>query len=229
MDQKLKEKLLKQFDKLIEEGKIVLNSKHLVNYYYYVKDDLFHSWKIQAINLSQCVVPSQSVLRNKIAEIINFQQKYGKAVEIQGILTGLREDLNNGMLEDLERQIEGAVSVDYLEQAESLMKEEKNRSYSYIPVAVLAGVVLEKNLKTLCEKNIPPIPTVKDNGFSKTMGALIDDLKAAGIFNEIRAKQLRGYADIRNAAAHGRNNEFSREQVQEMLFGITNFLAEFMK
>ena len=33
------------------------------------------------------------------------------------------------------------------------------------------------------------------------MGTLIDDLKAVNVYNELKAKQLRSWADIRNAAA----------------------------
>ena len=45
------------------------------------------------------------------------------------------------------------------------------------------------------------------------------------MFNEIQAKQLRAYAAIRNAAAHGEFTEFTRSQVETMVAGITQFIA----
>jgi hypothetical protein len=71
----------------------------------------------------------------------------------------------------------------------------------------------------------PPIGLEKADGNPKMMNALIDELKKAGAFNEIRAKQLRGYADIRNAAAHGNFSEFTRAQVENMIQGVQSFLA----
>lgn len=41
-------------------------------------------------------------------------------------------------------------------------------------------------------------------------------------------KRIRTWADIRNAAAHGRPEEFTREQVGLMLVGLRNFLVEHM-
>ena len=61
------------------------------------------------------------------------------------------------------------------------------------------------------------------------MNPLIDDLKEAGVFNEIYAKQLRAWADIRNAAAHGQFEEFTKEQVALMIEGINQFLFNYMQ
>lgn len=58
------------------------------------------------------------------------------------------------------------------------------------------------------------------------MNPLIDELKSAGVFNELKAKQLRGWADIRNAAAHGESEKFKRTDVEAMIPGVANFLAD---
>ncbi len=69
---------------------------------------------------------------------------------------------------------------------------------------------------------------MKLNGQYKMMNALIDDLKKAGLYNELKAKRLRAWADIRNAAAHGEFDEFDRKDTEEMLKGVQNFLADYM-
>lgn len=58
------------------------------------------------------------------------------------------------------------------------------------------------------------------------MNPLIDDLKKAGVFNELKAKQLRSWADVRNKAAHGEFDQFNRTDVEQMMIGVTNFLAD---
>ena len=60
------------------------------------------------------------------------------------------------------------------------------------------------------------------------LNALIDNLKNAGLYNELKAKQLRAWADIRNAAAHGKFGDFNRKDMEEMLKGVQNFLADYM-
>ena len=98
--------------------------------------------------------------------------------------------------------------------------------------AVLTGAVLEKSLRTLCDQQNPPILTFKTTTKGKseplTLNPLIDELKKAAVFNELKAKQLRFWADSRNAAAHGEFDKFSRSDVEQMIEGVKNFLATYM-
>lgn len=150
------------------------------------------------------------------------------AQRLSGFLHGLYRAHRAGLLSDIEQRIEAALSVDYLDQASRLVNEDEDVSFSYIPAAVLAGAVLEKNLRTLCEKHTPPIPTMKSSGKRLTMTALIDELKKEKVLNEVWAKQLRTWAGVRNAAAHGHHEEISRDQVASMIRDIPSFLSIFM-
>lgn len=125
-------------------------------------------------------------------------------------------------------KIETNVVADYLTQAEQLLNGNRKRAYTYGPAAVLAGAVLEDSLRRLCARQTPPISTNKPGGHPKTMGTLIDDLKNAGLFNELKAKQLRAWADIRNAAAHGRFEDFTKDDVEQLIAGIQSFLVDYL-
>jgi uncharacterized protein YutE (UPF0331/DUF86 family) len=83
-------------------------------------------------------------------------------------------------------------------------------------------------LKKLCEEHKPPIATLDAKGDPKTLNPLIDDLKKAGVFNELKAKQLRSWAAIRNKAAHGEFDQFKRTDVEQMIEGVKNFLADYL-
>lgn len=144
---------------------------------------------------------------------------------MNSVLRAVENDLKNGFLDDVADSIETEVTSDYLTQAEDLLKEGKPGNFDHVPAAVLAGAVLEKTLRSFCDKRNPPIPVVDTNGAHKTLNPLIDDLKKAGQFTELMAKQLRAWADIRNKAAHGDFGAFSRADVETMLKGITSFLA----
>lgn len=145
-----------------------------------------------------------------------------------GLFTALKDDYEEGMLDSLSELIEVNIAADYLGQAEQLLKEGQSGKYDHVPAAVLTGAILEDALRRLCQRQNPPIPLVNAKGESKTLNPLIDDLKKAGIFNELKAKQLRSWADIRNAAAHGEFDKFKRTDVEQMIAGVQNFLADFL-
>lgn len=147
-----------------------------------------------------------------------------------GVLRGLLSDLDAGMLDRIAVRVEAELTADYLGQAERLLDEGRNSRdvADRVPAAVLTGAVLENALKLLCQRRTPPIPTVKPDGTHKMLNTLIDEVKGAGVYNELQAKELRGYADIRNAAAHGEFDRFDRAQVERMVAGVQGFLAKHM-
>ena len=145
---------------------------------------------------------------------------------IFGYLKGLKIDYESGMLDGLYKVIETNITYDYMSQAEQLL-EGYNHQYDHVPAAVLAGAVLEDALRRLCQRQNPPIDT-ETNGKPKTLDPLITDLQTNKVINKAKAAQLRSWAQIRNAAAHGRFEEFNRSQVDEMIPSIKNFLADYL-
>jgi hypothetical protein len=146
-----------------------------------------------------------------------------------GILEALREDLEKGFLDELVLRVEAEVAANYMSQAEALLGEGVPGKFDHVPAAVLAGAVLEKALRTLCNQQQPPIVTTDAKGIPKTLNPLIDDLKKAAVFNELKAKQLRAWADVRNKAAHGEFDQFKKSDVEQMIQGINIFLADHLK
>ena len=140
--------------------------------------------------------------------------------EIRGIMQGLFDNFISGFCDHIEKQIRESVSADYMEQAEALLKEG-----FLVPAAVVCGAVLENRLRSYCDNLDPPIETLRPNGESKTLGALIGELDRVKAFDKQTRKMLRAWADIRNAAAHGRFDDFTREQVELMLLGVNGFFA----
>lgn len=144
------------------------------------------------------------------------------------LLMALKADLAGGWLDKITEQVQAEVAADYLGMATGLMLEGARGRSEHVPAAVLAGAVLERGLRDLCGRQTPVVSTSKANGEPKTMNPLIDDLKAAKAFNELQAKELRAWADIRNAAAHGEIEKFNRGQVEAMVAGIGRFLAQYL-
>lgn len=184
-------------------------------------------WKTNCASLLDQVIPAKSIHRDAITTLLGIYEPNHLAWAVN-TLRGLEDDFKNGFLGNFHLFIESAIATDYMGQAESLLTEGQSGKFDHVPAAVLAGAVLEKALRTLCEKQNPRIPVLNPKGEPKTLNPLIDDLKKAGIFNEAKAKQLRGWAAIRNHAAHGEFDQFTRSDVEQLLQGVNNFLADFL-
>lgn len=234
-------KYLDRFDELIQEGERIYKViKDIPPVYFSALDEVIspltkqeiedqqklEGWNVNYLSLLDQIISPRSVHRNLLGE------KRERVPNLPGTLNtrlsrlkGLKEDFQKGYLGDLELEIEAAISADYMGQAEQLLAEGQSGKYEHVPAAVLAGAVLEKSLRTLCDKQSPSIPIVHNNGKPLTLAPLIEALKKNNVFNELTAKQLRAWADIRNSAAHGNFDEFNRSHVDLMIQGINNFLA----
>ncbi|MBK9123591.1 MAG: DUF4145 domain-containing protein [Chloroflexi bacterium] len=195
---------------------------------YHSQGMAFEAYRTQAISLLRLVLSKTDRMQQITADFRGLPQRSSSVEFITGTLIGLQKDYEAGLLDDLSIMIEAEIASDYMGQAEHLLGEGVPGQNDYVPAAVLAGAVLEDALRRLCERQEPPISTRKDDGEPKKLVILVDGLKAAGLFNELKAKQPRAWADIRNAAAHGRFDEFKRSDVEAMLKGVRDFLADYL-
>lgn len=199
------------------------------DYVVYVNGTMVAQWKSESLTLLQQVMPDNAVYRSQLNLFLKESSRQTDFHRLVGIFRGAREDFKAGMFDNLKLEIESGVSCDFLGQANALLNDKDQVDYSYLPAAVLIGAVLEKTLRSLCENANPKIETVNENGRAKKMSAMIEDLKKAGVVNEIRKRQLETWNAIRNSAAHGKLDEFTKEQVAAMLQGVQDFMAQQMK
>lgn len=220
----------KRFEKLEEEAEQLVEIGGDQDAIYWIRATSYTSDFVRLQVNFVSLIHLLSTKRNSFSDLIkrvNSLNQHDSAI-LLGLISGLRSDYESGMLRSITEMVEANITGDYLEQAEQLLKGNKQGQYNHIPAAVLAGAVLEDGLRRLCVRQSPPISVKKPGGSYKMLNALIDDLKNAGLFNELKAKQLRAWADIRNAAAHGQFDEFTRSDVEQMLAGIESFLADYM-
>jgi hypothetical protein len=243
---KIRATILTRFDSLLAEGGSILATaenipakygyNELTNRQYeseaaYKKLDWsrYVEWRTKSATLLSYVLPKDHIHRPSADTLLSVTATQGHLEWALSLLKGIKNDLESGFLDDLSSQIEAEIAADYMGQAEQLLHEGQKGKFDHIPAAVLSGAVLEKSLRQLCQQQQPKISIISQNGDHKTLGPLIDDLKKAGLFNELKAKQLRAWADIRNKAAHGDFDQFSRSDVEQMIAGISTFLSEFLK
>jgi hypothetical protein len=187
---------------------------------------LYTSWLTSCVALVDALNIKEGNLKNR-TDLLGKGEVTPETLDTKiGILVSLAENIDLGLLRNMEVKISGEISYDFMAQAEALLSEPGNLEHGYIPAAVLSGAVLERSLRTICEQASPCIPVVKPNGEFKSMDALINDLDQAKIVNSNDVKQLRAWAGLRNSAAHGRFEEFNKSGVQRMIVGVNDFISE---
>ena len=136
-----------------------------------------------------------------------------------GILASIREEFESGFFTlNLRSLIAEEIFSDYLEMAEHLLESGyKDAS------AVIIGSSLESHLRQLCVAN--EISLTDDKDKIKTAGRLNSDLYSNEVYSRLYLHQVTGWLEIRNNAAHGHYDEYDRDQVSQMLQGVTNFIS----
>lgn len=82
---------------------------------------------------------------------------------------------------------------------------------------------MEDGLRTLCNKHGISLP-----GRPK-LDWMNSELTKAGVYNKNMQKQIIAWAGIGNSAAHGKLDEFTEVDVKNMISGVINFNATFLK
>jgi hypothetical protein len=188
----------------------------------------FTAWKTKCINLGDTLLTAGT----ELSQYLHFRgiEMSEGGVEIGiGYLSGLQNIVSKDWLGNLGIRIEAEIASNYMEQAEALLGEGIKGRYDHVPAAALSGAVLEKALKTLCTMQNPPVPLLDHKDRPKMLNLLIADLRKAGLYNETKAKQLLAWADIRNRAAHGDFDQFQKTEVEAMVKGIGQFLAQYLE
>ncbi|KLE01871.1 HEPN domain-containing protein [Aliarcobacter butzleri] len=175
-------------------------------------------WKLKVQNIIELTAGKNSTYLKKFSEIESVKyipdQTYPYFIKQFALLNALKDDYENGFLVSLKSLVEADVFDTELEQAKELLSNKYK-----LAAAVIAGVVLETALRSLCDKEkIPQGKLTKMN----------DDLTKAGVYNKFQQKSITALADIRNSAAHGKDSEFTHENVENMIRDIESFLATYL-
>jgi hypothetical protein len=238
LPEKLKAQYLARLDELITSGETMPMKQHsrmtsrnvLSGETHYRHYDLaawpeFVEWRTTCIAVLDHVVPQSSLLRKTVDALHSLGHEPSKVEFATSFLKSVRKELQAGSLGSLANQIEAEVLADYLGQAEAFLSGTRNGK-EHVAAAVVAGAALERCLRTLSLSLVPPEPITSDKGAPLGMSAVIEALKRRQVYNELQAKELRAWAAIRNAAAHGEFDAFTPEQVETMVPAIGRFMRE---
>jgi hypothetical protein len=168
--------------------------------------------KIKSLISSLCTKDSDYFEAFEDAEkIVAMDSNYDVYTRIKSVFTALKDDYLNGYIVKYRSIIQAEVFSDQIDQAQELL----NNNY-YVASAIITGIVLETKLREII------IANGMDIGKLDKMNA---DLCKNGIYNSLMQKQITAIAAIRNSAAHGKYDEFTPEQVQNMIGQVTQIVS----
>lgn len=214
---KIDTKILKRIDELIKLGEEVLSTKKSpprnVITDSYVNSELAHQWATSVQNLLVRVFGIDSEHYKNFTKATSKRLSYSPAKQALGILKAAKDDYEHGYLFDMKRLIEAEVFDDFLEQANSLIL-----AGYFQPSAVVIGAVLEDGLRKLCNSHGITLSA------KPKLDGMNSDLAKAGVYNKLTQKKITALADIRNSAAHGKWTEFNKDDVEQMLAWVSQFM-----
>lgn len=213
-------KVGKRFAELKNQAEEVANSKHVTHSNMlgtntYVDSEKLLGWVTKTENLISSVCGENSTY---YATFVDAKSAHGFGTNLDifnGLFTifnAIKDDYENGYLTSYKSLIQAEVFENELEQAKELLNS------GYISAAaVISGTVLETSLRELCDRASLP------HGKLDKMNA---DLVKNGAYNTIQQKQITAMAGIRNSAAHGKPDEFNKDDVSMMITNIESFLIK---
>ncbi len=137
------------------------------------------------------------------------------------IIRSIKSEINGGWLISVKGLITAEVFSDFFEMGEHLLSNDYKDA-----AAVIIGSTLEEHLRQLCIRSSIETTIKKgDTDVAKSADALNADLAKANIYNKLDHKSVTAWLDLRNKAAHGKYDEYNREQVEMMLRGVGEFCA----
>lgn len=214
------EDLKRRVDELLALSGQVLTTKRSSDFGTYVSSEAFNEFRSASL----------SFLRNSFGIDHPFYKEFDKNAqkaspydteEGRGILKAAKQEIDGGWLFTVKGLVSAEIFSDFLEMSYYLLSE----GYKD-PAAVMIGSVLEEHLRQLCSKNGILIENIKDaKPQPKKADLLNSELAGASVYNKLDQKSITSWLDLRNKAAHGKYLEYSKEQVEIMYQGVTNFIS----
>lgn len=213
------EKFILRLEEIINKGHDVLKTRVCDEWGDYVDSGMQVGFRATGLSFFQNLFGKDHPYYQEFHENV----QYPKADCIEkglGILFAAKNELEGGWFKTTRGIISSEIFSDFLEMSSHLLEE----GYKD-PAAVMAGSVLEKHLRNLCFENQIEIHTKRDDQvIPKKANLLNAELAKAQVISKLDEKAITAWLDLRNKAAHGKYDEYSKEQVKLLIQSITDFM-----
>ena len=214
------EDLIQRIDQLIQNADEVIQTAEKGQIGSFVNAELFYAFRSASLSFFSMTFGKDHTHYDEFNSQVDQSTPYCSRIG-RGILSAAREELAGDWLTTTKGLVSAEIFSDFLEMAQHLLDE----GYKD-PAAVMAGSVLEEHLRQLCQKHgIPTEMTKQDRSHPKKADALNTELVKKKVYNQLDHKQVTTWLDLRNKAAHGKYQEYTKEHVSQMLQGLSNFMV----
>ncbi len=215
-----KGKLIQRVDELIELAEKVLATKLKGMGVIPVDHGQFHGFRSAALSFIGNLYGTDHIFYTDFITLVLtsdvIRTETGKA-----ILESIKGELIGDWLISIKGSITAEVFSDFLEMADYFLAE----GYKD-PGAVMIGGVLEEHLRQLCQKSGIEIEIESKGRLRpKRANTLNSELVKAEAYNKLEQQNITAWLALRNNAAHGKYDEYTKEQVTLMLQGVTEFIS----
>ncbi|ATI78683.1 DUF4145 domain-containing protein [Sphingobium yanoikuyae] len=216
-------KISKRYLELLDQLSAVLATKRRQDGHYsmagdYVDAEMFNNWKVKARHLLALSCGEQSSHYRGFTEFENgsgWGTNHSMLLNLKAVFEAAHEDFEGGYLSSVRSLVQAEIFSNELDQATELL----GKGYK-VAAAVVAGVVLETSLRQLCE----------DGGITpSSLNKMNADLVKAEVYSLLVSKRITALADIRNNAAHGHSDEFTHDDVRDMIEKTGSFVADHIR
>lgn len=137
------------------------------------------------------------------------------------ILIAATREVKGGWSQSVRTLVSAELFSDFLEMAEYLLTEGYKDA-----AAVMVGSTLEEHLRVLCRNREIDVEFERDSVLiAKRANALNSDLSSEDAYSKLDQKAITTWLDLRNKAAHGKYDEYTRQQVELMHRGVIEFMT----
>ncbi len=216
---KIDEKLLNRINELISSGRNlkignedgqVLNENHR---------QMCKGWLAPSQNIVHLLIKeTENPYRTAIDKICASERGYcihESVGEVTIILQEMLRDVENGLVSSIEAQAKAEAFDDFLDHAKEYLKNKRPNE-----AGVIAGVVFEDILRTICRNN-----GIEEKG--KKLDSIISELTKNNLFTQIKAKRARVSAHVRTKATHAQWDEFEQEDVETTIKFTEELILKF--
>lgn len=215
--------LSKRIQQLVEQSKVVLSTSY--------KESGFSPIFVDSGKLAGLRVSVLSFIAMAYGKEHSHYSEFDKATRVtkirssaekgHEILLAIQNEIEGGWIFSVKKLVSAEIFSDFLEMAAHLLELDYKD-----PAAVMIGSVLEENLRQLCHSAGIETEIEKEGTLiPKSADRLNSDLAKAEGYTKLDQKSVTAWLDLRNKAAHGKYNEYGKEQVELMMRGVTEFLA----
>lgn len=174
--------------------------------------DMYFELRVSSINLLTRLASEDSIY------VQELKKMNPNAFSMKGVLEAARTDYLQGFMADHRLLISAEVFSDLLVQAEVLLEHDYTDA-----AAVIIRAVLEDGVRRLCEAH------KIEAGKRDTLQQLNEKLYKEHAYSALVHKEIIAKAEIGNCAAHGRFDQYKKDDVTAFLEFVLRFLAQYLK